>query len=452
MVWFHDKCVGLGKDEPVGMWMCLSCRDIPQIVKSDVISLKNDVKQLKECTQSILTAVSVLSSKLESCIGGINDRLTALNKQINVKDKALSVSLENLTSTTDGIKSQFEHRSIQILNKTNAVLDKVKPKVEVVKNTTTQAKPSSRTRTNPSNDHIEPTETTRINESKTTSHYQQITKPRYRNVQKNDNPDPQRKASQQNGSHKTLENETIDLTTNTTKPIHQSTLLVGSSLFKGVRVNELKQNTTVRSFSGARIDTIADKLSQYNIENCKTIILHVGGNDADSGVDLDSFSENYVSLLNDLSANNRRIIVSGLLPRESVDLKPYNQKLKTICEENGLDFIDNYDNFLLASGEVPESFFQQDKLHLNASGTRRLLSNIDKVHRVTKFSPRSNITRPSQGFRKGSNNYRGSNNFKSGSNHNRSYKRFCHICTKNGHNTQECWYNGRGTQRARSNW
>lgn len=119
-----------------------------------------------------------------------------------------------------------------------------------------------------------------------------------------------------------VDNETIGLTHEPKKYIRQSTLLVGSSLVKRVRVSDLNPDTTMRSFSGARAGTIGEKLSKYNIDDCKTIILHVGGNDVDNGADLDTFSENYVSLLNSLSAENRRIIVSGLLPRESVDLKP----------------------------------------------------------------------------------------------------------------------------------
>ena len=55
-------------------------------------------------------------------------------------------------------------------------------------------------------------------------------------------------------------------------------------------------NTTIRSFSGAKIDTLGEKISKYDISSCKTIILHVGGNDADSGVELTTFSDNYVSL------------------------------------------------------------------------------------------------------------------------------------------------------------
>ena len=43
--------------------------------------------------------------------------------------------------------------------------------------------------------------------------------------------------------------------------------------------------------------------------------------------------------------------------------------------------------FLLASGEMPESFFHTDKVHLKDLGTRHLLSNIDRVVRVTKKTP-----------------------------------------------------------------
>ena len=64
-IWFHDTCVGIEKDEPIGLWMCKSCRDIPQIVKNEVIYLKNDVKQLIESTDTILAAVNGLSSQLE---------------------------------------------------------------------------------------------------------------------------------------------------------------------------------------------------------------------------------------------------------------------------------------------------------------------------------------------------------------------------------------------------
>ena len=54
---------------------------------------------------------------------------------------------------------------------------------------------------------------------------------------------------------------------NQKKHIHLSTLLVGSLLLEGVRASDIKPDTTVRSFSGARVDTIEKRLSEFNIDN-----------------------------------------------------------------------------------------------------------------------------------------------------------------------------------------
>ena len=121
------------------------------------------------------------------------------------------------------------------------------------------------------------------------------------------------------------------------------------------------------------------------MDNCKTIILLVGGNDAENGTDLERFAAKYGLLLNFLLADIHRVIVAGQLPRETVDLSAYNNKLRQLCDVCDTEFVENYQNFLLASGELPESYYSRDKIHLNYYGTR----NIDKVHRVTAHSQAS---------------------------------------------------------------
>ena len=32
MSWYHDLCMGIKKDEPVGIWLCPNCRTVPQDV------------------------------------------------------------------------------------------------------------------------------------------------------------------------------------------------------------------------------------------------------------------------------------------------------------------------------------------------------------------------------------------------------------------------------------
>ena len=226
----------------------------------------------------------------------------------------------------------------------------------------------------------------------------------------------------------------------------------------------------VRSFSGATIHTLQNKLKQYDISKCETVIVHVGGNDADDGLELELFRDAYSSLLDNVSCDNRRIIVSGLLPRDSVDLHPYNACLKTVCETKNVEFVDHYNGFLLASGDIADSYYHRDKLHPNTFGTRKLLRNLDAVHRVTSpntqpqpagparrsgsFAGRAGFHSRGRGYhngqyRNGPQNgpkyngpkYNGPN--QNGPNQNGP--KYCHICSIRGHRTQDCWYNGRNT-------
>ena len=338
----------------------------------------------------------------------------------------------------------LDQKSNQTLKKTSAVLDKLKIHSDAVEKTIQQSKVIEKSAIEQPKEIPKPKPKTKHGENKQKPENTQ-SKPKYRYTQpvsEHQLSNPRKSEETPQKSFANLEHETIDLTLGPKKRIPQSTLLVGSSLLKGVRVSDLKPDTTVRSLSGARADTIGEKLADYNIDECKTIILHVGGNDADEGVDLDTFSKSYVSLLNSISAENHRIIVSGLLPRKSVDLKPYNDILKTICNQNDIEFIDN---FLLASVKMPSTFFDHDKLHLNNQGTRRLLSCINKVITVTKYTPRPYKPKPPRCSFINRNNPRPPRN-----GHNMSTK-VCHICSTPRHSTHECKFNGRNAPRRDGN-
>ena len=233
------------------------------------------------------------------------------------------------------------------------------------------------------------------------------------------------------------ETDRTDLTISPKKRINQSTVIIGGSILKRVRTNELNSDTTMRSFPGATTVTLKDKLENYDIDNCKTVILHVGGNDADNGDDIDTFSDNYIALLESLASDDRRLIVSGILPRTTVNLEPYTEQLRLLCAENDIEFIDNYDSFRLASGEIPSSYFWKDKIHLNEHGKRKLLSNINEQCKAMSDQNAARPRRMFQGSRQGARPpvRRGP----------RSVSKFCHICETNTHTTRDCWYNGRNS-------
>ena len=132
-----------------------------------------------------------------------------------------------------------------------------------------------------------------------------------------------------------------------------------------------------------------------------------------------------------------RVVVMGVvIILLSLPLLPLLLLLKSLCEEMNIDFTNNFDSFLFASGEIPAAYFARDKIHLNVNGTRKFLSNIDKICIISR--PASQIqTFPSSrkfqfdGGRPSLHAGRGPH----------SLNKFCHICFKRGHSTQECYYN-----------
>ena len=64
MSWYHEQCVGVAKDEPFGVWLCLSCRKVPQGLQSSITALTSDVEQLKVLTSSIIAALWHLTTQV----------------------------------------------------------------------------------------------------------------------------------------------------------------------------------------------------------------------------------------------------------------------------------------------------------------------------------------------------------------------------------------------------
>ena len=41
--WYHQLCAGIGKDDPIRIWVCLNCRSVPTSIQNEISSLKLDV-------------------------------------------------------------------------------------------------------------------------------------------------------------------------------------------------------------------------------------------------------------------------------------------------------------------------------------------------------------------------------------------------------------------------
>ena len=63
-----------------------------------------------------------------------------------------------------------------------------------------------------------------------------------------------------------------------------------------------------------------------------------------------------------------------------------------------MQLIEHYNVFLLALGDIADSYFHKDKLHQNSFGTRKLLKNINVMYKVTNVRTHSKIPWPIKGL------------------------------------------------------
>ena len=114
-------------------------------------------------------------------------------------------------------------------------------------------------------------------------------------------------------------------------------------------------------------------LSRY-----QTIILHVGGHDIDANISQTLFRQKFQAHLKSLDLVNCKVTVSGILPRRGLSIRPFNDSLRDLCMSLNVEFINNHDSFVMASGELPFDFFQTDRINLKFSGTRKLVQNMNR--------------------------------------------------------------------------
>ena len=100
-----------------------------------------------------------------------------------------------------------------------------------------------------------------------------------------------------------------------------------------------------------------------NLSVYDTVLTHVGDFDIDDGADINVFVNNYADLLSVVSAKCK-VMISGLLTRGGTNVKPFNIKLKILCDEMKVAFIDSHDSFIMASGDMLKNLFHADKVNL----------------------------------------------------------------------------------------
>lgn len=138
-----------------------------------------------------------------------------------------------------------------------------------------------------------------------------------------------------------------------------------------------------------------------------------------------------ISLLSNLEPDERTIISLVCFPGSLLIWTPTTIE-KSV--ENDIDFFDHFGGFLVATSELPDTYYQTHKTHLNMSETKKPPRHIDQIYKITgSAGPREAFrdkTQPNKPYR--------DSQYKPRS-------RFCHTCSLNNHSTHECWISGRNS-------
>ena len=124
---------------------------------------------------------------------------------------------------------------------------------------------------------------------------------------------------------------------------------------------------------GASIDEITAACDEVTNGATKDtlIVLHVGTNDVQK-TRSEELLQKYRKLIQKYKVKSDNIIISGVLPKMYGENTFYNKafslnnRLKNLCRQEGVKFIDTWDNFY----QKPE-LFGNDGLHLNSVGSAR---------------------------------------------------------------------------------
>ena len=368
MVWFHTVCVGISDDDAVGAWTCAGCRKLPEMVKE----MKTQLGTLLQTTNDIMNTFKTFTENVDKKFENLNDRITAVVNQNKRSDETSTSSMTDIRQDIKTLSTCIDKKTNTVLSKTQTILDHVKNTTDLVSKTNGNYSCTSTLAKQTNNTSVKNTQ----NRANGRGHLDKSTKES--NVST-----PASKGSNPIDEIITINDDEANVTPTTTdsQPHQQKrdlTLITGSCILKTVETRFLSKNTRVKSFFRVKLETLEERLSNMDLSRYESIVLHVGGHDIDAGVNQHHFKQKYESLLRSLSAHNCKLVISGLLPRRRIDMRPFNTILKELSTTFGASYIDNHDSFILASGELPFEYYQSDKVNLKFPGTRLLIQNINK--------------------------------------------------------------------------
>ena len=155
------------------------------------------------------------------------------------------------------------------------------------------------------------------------------------------------------------------------------------------------ERTKVICLRGGTTADVRESLADLNVNNFETVVVHAGTNNCTNERKFETAEADLRGLVDDVQRRtpNTAVILSTVCPRADADgrhqrkVDKLNSKIRRLSESKGCLLVDNDTNFKIHN-VADTSLLNSGKLHLNKSGTRWLLMNINKVHTIIRSSTR----------------------------------------------------------------
>lgn len=177
----------------------------------------------------------------------------------------------------------------------------------------------------------------------------------------------------------------------------ENIVFFGDSITNKYKVEEFFPNSHVvnSGISGDKSSDLIERLDDVYKYNPSKVFLLIGINDLNNDVDQDEILNNIQKIVNGIKTNRKytKIYIESVYPinRNSFNekdysfneditndtIKDFNNKLKNLCKENKINYVNVYDNLLDSDGNLKD-IYTVEGLHLNDLGYYKVTSSIIK--------------------------------------------------------------------------
>ena len=174
-------------------------------------------------------------------------------------------------------------------------------------------------------------------------------------------------------------------------PSELGSLLIGDSIIRSIE--SITDDLHVRCLGGAKVNDIKKTIKEINPkkEKYKDLYIVCGTNDLSTQKSAEKIIKELTGLLKSAKERSENVYIAGITPRNdekvtSEKLAKVNELLAQAATETDAIMIDNDNNFRYRDGSIDMSLLSPtDRLHLSASGTKRLLENF-KINEKAKVT------------------------------------------------------------------